>query len=223
MIKGAIFDVDGTLLDSMKIWEDVGARYVKSRGLIPEQNLGEILFPMSLTEGGVYLKEHYFPNETVEAMIAGVLNVIEEFYLNEVQLKPGAKDLLEKLSDFGIPMAIATSSDRRFICKAFERLGVLSYFKEMFTCTEVGASKKNPLIYHKAAESIGTKPEETLVFEDVLHAIETASKAGYQCVAVYDEASEKDKNAIKSNAKFYFETYSEENIENFFQLYALKC
>lgn len=209
MIKGAIFDVDGTLLDSMGIWEDVGVRYLKSIGKEPEANLSQILFPMSIEEGAAYVKEHYELPYAMDEIMEGVLSIVSDFYFYEVPLKKGVKELLEALEKKGILMVIATSSERLHIEKAFKRLEIDGYFQKIFTCTEVGESKSSPLIYRKAAEYLHTKPEETWVFEDALHALLTAKNAGFHTVAVYDEASEKDQEALKKEADVYVKAMTE--------------
>lgn len=209
MIKGAIFDVDGTLLDSMGIWEDVGVRYLKSIGKEPEANLSQILFPMSIEEGAKYVKEHYELPYAIDEIIEGVLSIVRDFYYYEAPLKEGAKELLAALKEKEISMVIATSSERVHIEKAFKRLGIDGYFEKIFTCSEVGESKSSPLIYKKAAEYLCTKPEETLVFEDALHALLTAKSAGFHTLAVYDEASEKDQEALKKEADVYVTALTE--------------
>ena len=178
MIKGAIFDVDGTLLDSMGIWEDVGVRYLKSIGKEPEANLSQILFPMSIEEGAKYVKEHYELPYAIDEIIEGVLSIVRDFYYYEAPLKEGVKEILAALKEKEISMVIATSSEKDHIEKAFKRLGIDGYFEKIFTCSEVGESKSSPLIYWKAAEYLRTKPEETLVFEDAFHALLTAKSAG---------------------------------------------
>lgn len=200
MIKGAIFDVDGTLLDSMRIWTDAGSRYIESLHLVPEENLGEILFRMSLEEGGSYLKEEYRLEQTEREIIDGVLKIVQDFYFFQVQAKPQMPELLENLEKQHIPMVIATSSDRNCVEKALARVGLLHYFSRIFTCTEVGAGKKEPAIYLRAAEHLGTKPEETLVYEDAVHALLTAKHAGFRTVGVYDRCSEADWDVIRDEA-----------------------
>lgn len=112
MIKGAIFDVDGTLLDSMFIWKDVGIRYVRSRGIEPEANLSEVLFPMTLEEGAAYVMRRYGLKESIEQIVQGILDMVRDFYYYEAQLKDGAKDFLQAMDEKGIPMVVATSSER---------------------------------------------------------------------------------------------------------------
>ena len=196
MIKGAIFDVDGTLLDSMGIWEDAGKRYLHSIRVEPEENLSTVLFSMTLEEGAIYVRERYSLSQTVPEIVQGVLDEVRDFYYEEAPLKEGAKELLQALAERKIPMAVATSSEREYVEAAFRRLHIRQYFKEIFTCSE---------------NCLGTKPEETYVFEDVLHAIRTANGAGFQTVGIYDKYSEKDQEEIKRHASFYLPDFK--NIE----------
>lgn len=203
MIKGAIFDVDGTLLDSMEIWEDVAIRYLKSIGVEAEPDLPEVMFTMSLPEGAAYVKEHYRLTRETDEIIKGVLDIIRKYYEETAPLKPGVTKILEELSGKRIPMTVATSNNKEEVEAAFKRLGIASYFSRIFTCEEVGAGKTRPDIYMKAAEYMGTRPEETVIFEDVLHAIRTAKKAGFLAVGLYDEASKADQKAIEKEADWY--------------------
>lgn len=203
MIKGAIFDVDGTLLDSMEIWEDVAIRYLKSIGVEAEPDLPEVMFTMSLPEGAAYVKEHYRLTRETDEIIKGVLDIIRKYYEETAPLKPGVTKILEELSGKRIPMTVATSNNKEEVEAAFKRLGIASYFSRIFTCEEVGAGKTRPDIYMKAAEYMGTRPEETVIFEDVLHAIRTAKKAGFLAVGLYDEASKADQEEIKKEADWY--------------------
>lgn len=203
MIKGAIFDVDGTLLDSMEIWEDVAIRYLKSIGVEAEPDLPEVMFTMSLPEGAAYVKEHYRLTRETDEIIQGVLDIIRKYYEETAPLKPGVTKILEELSGKRIPMTVATSNNKEEVEAAFKRLGIASYFSRIFTCEEVGAGKTRPDIYMKAAEYMGTRPEETVIFEDVLHAIRTAKKAGFLAVGLYDEASKADQEEIKKEADWY--------------------
>lgn len=208
MIKGAIFDVDGTLLDSMEIWESLGVRYLQGIGMEPEKDLGKILYPMTIEEGVCYVKKQYGLIQDTAQITQEVLSIVRDFYYNEAALKQGALELLERLAQKGIPMAAATSGDRDHVEAAFRRLGISRYFKTIFTCAEVGKGKMNPLIYQMAAESLGTEPEETYVFEDVLYAIQTANKAGFHTVAVYDRFSEQDREEIKKQAEIYLPDFT---------------
>ncbi len=205
-IRGAIFDVDGTLLDSMKIWDNAGERYLQSRGRQAEPGLSRILFSMSLADGATYLKETYELPETTGEIHQGILDIVDAFYHDEAQAKAGVRELLEALSAKGVAMTIATSSDKRQIRTALERLDMAKYFQEIFTCGEVGVSKNEPVIFHQAAALMGTAPEDTCVVEDGLYAVRTANKAGYFTVGVYDASSRDDWQDLQKEADLALES-----------------
>lgn len=203
MIKGAIFDVDGTLLDSMEIWEDVGVRYLNSIGIEAKPDLEKILFTMSIPEGIAYIKEEYHLVQQTDEIMEGILAVIRSYYEETAPLKEGVVGILEEMRERKIPMVVATSNNKEEVEAAFRRLKISDYFETIITCEEVGAGKTKPDIYLEAAKYLRTKPEETLVFEDVLHAIHTAKSAGFLVVGLYDEASKSDQEEIKKEADWY--------------------
>ena len=215
MIKGAIFDVDGVLLDSMPVWEEIGELYLKSQGREGKPGLREILFPMSLEQAADYLIREYDLPKTAVRVVEEVNGMIRTFYAEKAELKPGVRRYLEQFRKAGIPMAVATSSGRENVEAAFRRLSVLDLFQDILTCSEVGQGKNHPKIYLEAAEKIGTRPEETWVFEDTCHALLTAKRAGFRTVAVYDRASRKDLDTLKSEADIFLTEYGD--VELFLQ------
>ena len=214
MIKGAIFDIDGVLLDSMGIWDDLGARYLQSIGKIPEEGLNKILFSMSMEQGADYLNEHYSLNKQTDEIVKGLGRMLETFYFDEVPGKPGSKELLEYLKEQNIKMAAATSSPREHVEKALSRNGLIGFIDRIFTTGEVGVSKHSSDIYNLAADFLGIKPEETLVFEDSLYALKTAKNAGYVSIGVYDSKGESDQTGLKNTADIYLK-----DLKDFANLY----
>lgn len=209
MKRAAVFDVDGTLLNSMSVWEDLGVRYLKRSQIEPEPDLGEILFPMTVEEGVKYIKKRYGLSMECEEIMDEIMEIVRDFYFYEVSLKEGAEEVLKELKRCKIPMAIATSGERALVETAFERLGIRKYFQAILTCTEVGAGKREPLIYQKAAAVLGAAPEETWVFEDALYAIKTAKAAGFHTVGVYDRSSQKEWKEIITEADISVKTFAE--------------
>ncbi len=186
MIKALIFDFDGTLADSLSIWEDLGDRYLRSQGKIPEEELNKKLETMSLNQAAAYMKEQYGLEGGIRDIVDGINAVMETFYLEEVKLKPGAMKMLDELGARKVPMSIATASDRYLVEGALERLGIGHMFLEIFTCSEVEAGKDEPRIYQAAAENFGVRPEEVLVLEDAYYAARTARSAGFRVCGVFD-------------------------------------
>lgn len=209
MIRGAIFDLDGVLLDSMGIWEDLGARYLRRLHITPEPGLNEVLFPMSMEQGAAYLKAHYPLQQSEAEICGGIAQMLKDYYAQEVPAKPGAAALLAFLAERGVSMAAATSSPRAHVTAALDRLGLLPYLQAVFTTGEVGVSKHEPVIYHLAAERLGTAPAETLVFEDSLYALKTARAAGYCTVGVFDAHGEEDQAGLKAAAEVYLTSLTE--------------
>ena len=208
--KAVIFDVDGTLLDSMYVWKNAGEKYLNSLDIKAESNLGDRLFAMSLEGAADYIRENYHLNESRELIIAQVIQLVEEEYFYNIPLKSGVEQFLKFLKENNIPMAVATSSDRRVVEAAFKRLGIFDYFSKIFTCSETGAGKDKPDIYYRAAEYLGYPPEKIWVFEDALHAAQTAKNAGFYVTGIYDSScTEQEK--LKKLADIYIKEFSGEN------------
>ena len=178
----------------------------------PETNLSDVLWNMSIPEGVAYVKEHYSLSLSEEEITGGLLSTVRDFYLYEAPLKPGVKAFLDQLKEKGIPMVIATSSDRSYLEAAFLRTGIAGYFDKIFTCEEVGAAKTKSVIYEVAGKYLGYPPEEIFIFEDVIHAVQSAKKAHFPVVGLYDEASEKDREAMQAECDVYLKDFTEADI-----------
>ena len=186
MIQGVIFDFDGTLFDSMFIWDTAGESYLRSIGKEPEADLQKILKPMSLLQSAQYIREKYHIPLSVEEIMDGVNRTVEGFYFHTVEPKPGVIALLEELHHRNIRMCIATATDRYQVEAALQRCKMRHFFSEIFTCTEVGSGKDRPDIFRKAMEHLQTDRSNIAVVEDAYHAAHTAKQDGFKVVGVYD-------------------------------------
>lgn len=202
MIRGAIFDADGTLLDSMGMWETAEVRYLAAMGIEARPGLSEALFALTLAEGAAFLRREYHLPLTPEEVAAGINRVILHFYQHEVQPKPGAKAFLRKLREKGVRVTLATNTDRAVITEGLKSTGLLPLLEELFTCGELNTSKRNSsLVFDTARRWMGTDVAETWVFEDAVHAAETARKAGYPVAGVADPYS--DQRKLRAVSRLY--------------------
>lgn len=206
MLKGIIFDFDGTLMDSMFIWDTAGEVYLQSIGKEPQEDLQKVLKPMSLMQSAEYIQAHYEIPLSVTEIMEGINRTVEGFYFHDVEPKPVVIEWLEELSAKNIKMCIATATDRYQVEAALKRCGMRHYFSEIFTCTEVGSGKNQPLIFRKAMEHMGTDRSNTAVVEDAYHALRTANADGFMTVAVYD-AHEDKQQEIRELVDLYLPDY----------------
>ena len=211
-IKCAIFDFDGTLFDSMFIWESVGEIYLRSLGKEPKPTLREDVRALSLYQSACYFRKEYDLPLSEEQIMSGINKTIEHFYINEVMPKLYVTEFLEKMKQKGIPMCIATASDRYQIEAALSRCGMSHYFEAIFTCSEVGCGKDEPVIFRKAMEYFNSDRSSSIIFEDALHAIKTAKNDGFTVVSVFDD-SEKRQDEVRAISDCYIRDF--EHTEDF--------
>lgn len=179
-VRGVIFDADGTLIDSMGFWGQTVFDIIAFAGVKdPEEGLIELLTPMSMYEGAVYMKENYGIPMDIDEIMREENRRVLEFYSTRVELCAGMGGLVSSLREHGIPMTVASATERRMIETALRHTGILGEFEAVLSCSDVGQGKDSPTIFLKACEIMGTKPENTVVVEDSSTAIETAGNVGF--------------------------------------------
>jgi len=209
-MKGAIFDLDGTLIDSMRYWADVGEKYLKTKNIKIDQETKKACEVLPIHQSSVFIKNKYKLIETPEEVSDGLYSIIKNNYKVDIPLKNGVLDFLKKLHKAGVKMCIATATDRFMVEYAVKRLDILKYFEFIITCTEVNTSKsESPLIYKEALKKLGTKKDETVIFEDAPHAVLTAKKADFYVVGVYDDYFKNKKDNIMNTADKFIYSFSE--------------
>lgn len=208
-LEYAIFDMDGTLLDSMPVWDSLAGRYLKQNGREAKPGLRAILSTLAMRGSAEFLIKEYDLDKDVETVMDEMNELGFIDYRDHVPAKEDAVAYLEALKAKGVKMCVATATDRPLVEAALERLDVAKYFERVFTCTEVGAGKRQPDIFYAAMEFLGGTKENTVIFEDSLHAISTAHQHGFRVAAVPDASSEKDEEEIKVLAEVWYDTFAQ--------------
>ena len=195
-LKCAIFDLDGTLLNSTGVWAKVDIDFLAKRGIPVMQDYMDTIKTHNFKTGSVYTVERFNLNEKPEDIAKEWYNMAAYAYAHEIDLKPGAKAFLKALKNAGIKIAVATSSDRSLYEPCLKRNGVYELFDNFTQTDEVARGKGYPDVYEKAAEKCGVDISECIVFEDILKAVQGAADGGFRIVGVYDEASSQDTEQI---------------------------
>lgn len=208
-IKAVIFDLDGTLVDSMWMWAGIDDKFLKARGIDCPSDLEKKVEGMSFTETATYFKNRFDLTETVEEIKEIWMEMAMEQYRHQVPLKPGAAEFLELLHARHIPMGIATSNGRELVEAVVKSLHIGQYFKVIATSCEVAAGKPAPDIYLKVAKELFAEPEDCLVFEDVPAGIMAGKRAGMKVCAVEDEFSKHMEAEKRSLSDYYIRDYYE--------------
>lgn len=198
--SGAIFDLDGTLVDSMDYWDSLGPNYLAERGIESDPVDHENFKTLTLEEAAVYVKNKYGLPESADEVYDAIMDGMRKPYLELIPLKPGVAHMLNALDAAGVRMCIATASEKELVVPALERLGIAHHFQDVYTCPEVGVSKSQPDVFEWALRELGTPREATVVIEDSLHAIETAKRAGFPVIAVHEHTAAHNVDEIEEMA-----------------------
>ena len=192
MIKAAIFDVDGTILDTMRVWRTADEAYLNKLGIPFDEDVYKKMHTMTFETSVPFFRSAFGIDLPPEKIKEDILEELGRCYGEQVAPIPGAPELIKELYRRGVKMSVATSNRRDLVNAALSRLGLLSYFSHVLICDELGTGKHEPKIFLLAASLMETAPEETAVFEDSDHAVLTARSAGFVTVKVpeYDLSDE---------------------------------
>lgn len=208
-IKAVIFDLDGTLVDSMWLWKEIDIAYLSKFGLeLPDDYQNEIE-GKSFTETAIYTKERFQIPDSVEDMKAEWNQMAWDYYMTKVPLKKGVIDFLGYCKKHHIKMGIASSNSHLLVDNIAERFGLNDYLSCIITGCDVNKGKPAPDVYLKASDELGIKPENCLVFEDISAGIIAGKSAGMKVCAVADEYSIDQLEQKKKLADYYIEDYTE--------------
>lgn len=218
--KSMIFDMDGTLLDSMGMWQALDRRFLRENGIEPPPDISDIVKKMTVDTSSAYFVERFRLPMTPQQVKARVEQLAAEAYQETLPLKAGAKEFLEAAALHGIPCAIASVTYPALLEAALNRLGIRQYFRCILTPDSGTEGKHAPDIYLETARLLGTTPAETVVMEDALYAAETAAAAGFCTVGFRDASAQADWAALDAVCSRTVGSWAELNNPAFFAAFS---
>lgn len=208
-LQGAIFDLDGTLVDSMHIWNEVPKQVIRRYNSQPAEDIVELIREFDLPEAADFLIKTYSLPCTRMQFMADINELVTAQYRDIVPAKPGVAQLLSSLAQLQVPCAIATASEAFQAQCAMRRLGFWEHFRFALSCSQYG-SKTKPDIFLEAARRLGSEPSKTLVFEDALHAAVSAKRAGFLVAGVYDPSADAQREQMRALCDWYLPSLDDE-------------
>jgi len=208
--KAIIFDLDGTLIDSMGVWQQVDKDYLQKRGIpCPEDVFEDVQGGNSFIEICQHFKSKFNLPDSIEEIGAEWTSMVADHYENNVKMKQNAEKFLQKLEEVGIKMAVGTSNSQYLAESVLRSNGVFDKFEVIISGSEEIKGKPFPDIFLAAAKNMGVAPKNCLVIEDVLIGVQAAKNAGMDVFAISDEHSKRDRDEIIRFADFFAEDYQD--------------
>ncbi|SEF51831.1 haloacid dehalogenase superfamily, subfamily IA, variant 3 with third motif having DD or ED/haloacid dehalogenase superfamily, subfamily IA, variant 1 with third motif having Dx(3-4)D or Dx(3-4)E [Caloramator fervidus] len=186
-IKAVIFDLDGTLIDSLWVWKQVDVDYLKKHGIKPPKDLQKHIEGLSFVDTAIYFKEQFGIKDSIEDIMAEWHKMVSNYYSSVIEIKKGVKEFLQYLKSKKYKIGIATSNSIELVKAVLQRNRILEYFEVIVTTDEVSKSKTEPDVFLEAAKRLNVSPKECLVFEDTISGAIGAKKAGMKVIGVFDE------------------------------------
>lgn len=207
--EAIIFDLDGTLIDSMNIWKELDISFLNKRGISVPENLFEDLQTNSIKDLAVYFKNRFSLPESTEEIISEWIEEVKHFYESKLHLKPDCLDFLKYLKDKNNCLAVGTSNELNLTNSVLKANNVFDYFQTIVTGCAVLKGKPEPDIYLQVAKNLNVNPKKCLVFEDSWFGVLSAKNANMTVFAIADDFSLPEKDLIIQNSDKYFYDYSE--------------
>lgn len=208
-IKAIIFDMDGTLIDSLDVWAESDRIFLEELGLPYNTSVSQAMKKMHYNSACDYIKETYSLEMPSEEIGRRIMEIVKDSYMHTIPLKPNVYEYIAAQQKKGIKMCVATSNDKKLAVGALKNLGIYDMMEFVITSDEVGIGKETPAIFIKAAEMLGFEPSETLVLDDSVHAVESAKSGGFIVGGVYGGKFADEFELIKKKADFTITDFGE--------------
>lgn len=215
MLEAVIFDLDGSMVDSMWMWRAIDIEYLGRFGIELPENLQACIEGMSFSETAVYFKERFSIPDDLDTIKADWNQMAWDKYTYEVPVKEGVTNLLQYCKDHRIKVGIATSNSRELVENVVKARHLEQYFDCIMTGCDVAKGKPAPDIYLAVAKELKVSPANCLVFEDIIPGIQAGKAAGMRVCAVYDKYSEhqdEEKHRLADYYTYHFKELVEDGI-----------
>ncbi len=196
-VKGIIFDLDGTLIDSLSIWSEIDDKFLGERGYTVPSDYAEKTAHLGFKKMAEYTINRFNLKEDVETVCKIWMDMAREAYMREVKTKEYVKDFLDMCKERGYKLAVASAGDYSLFVPCLKANGIYDYFDEFLTVKEIDSTKNEPKIYLELAKRMSLKPEEIIVFEDIACALNSAASANFKTICVFDKHNVEDHKNIK--------------------------
>lgn len=207
-IKAAIFDLDGTLVDSMWVWDQIDIEYLNNKGIEVPENLNDEIAHLGFSQVANYFKERFNLEDSLDTIKDDWNSMAKEYYSNKIELKKGVVEFLRFLKDSKIKIGLATSNSKELLEAALKSNEIYEFFDSITITDEVGIGKHEPNVYLLSAEKMNVEPKDCIVFEDIVQAVKGAKKAGMRIIAIEDERSLNDKEELISLSDDYINDFN---------------
>lgn len=208
-IQAAIFDLDGTLLDSTSLWKDIDKAFFRRRNMEVPKDYAKNIIHLGLEETAIYTKNTFNLKDSPEEILNEWRNASLEAYTYHLCLKAGAKEFLEKLYNGGVILAVATANAEELYAPCLKRQGIDRYFNVVMDTKNVKEGKQSPRLYKEISHKLGVEPSRTMVFEDIAIGLKTAKESGYITIGIDDINSKDDEVNKRKYSDFYITDFSE--------------
>jgi HAD superfamily hydrolase (TIGR01509 family) len=206
--KAVIFDLDGTLIDSMSIWRQVDREFLGKRGIeVPLDLFSNMPLGNSYNQTAQYFKDRFELPDSIESIMNEWTEAVHWHYKHDIELKQGVLEVIEWLNEHHIPLAIGTSNHEDLTTLALTQHNIVHYFKTIVTGTHDMKGKPYPDIFLKTATQLSIEPEKCIVIEDTINGIRAAKSAGMYAIAIYDADSDEHRDLINAEADFAADNY----------------
>ena len=210
MKKAYIFDLDGTLLDSMtKGWKDVQYTYLDAQGAVYPEDILNRVATMGLYRGCEYYHQQFLPHIPTEEIFASLTGLMKKEYDETILLKPNAEKALQSLKAQGAKLCVLTAGIHQLFDGCLRRLGVEKYFEHIWSTEDLPYTKTDPNIYKEVARLLGVAAEDCVMLDDNVNALKAAKEAGFSTVGVYDEVEKERKQAMLETVDLYIYDFEE--------------